>query len=518
MSLTDTTLVSKVILISTGALYPNSIFSYPFKILADTDLEVYDADTLVVITTDYTVTGIGDDNGGTVVFESGSEPAAAAEVLIRRIMTLDQQTDIPSAPAKFPEEAVEETLDKLTMIDQQQDEVAGRSLKWASTVNTGTVLSELPDPTTNAGKVLSFSTTGVAALEILASDIASPVSTEGDLLIYTTVPAALPVGTDDQALVVDTGVSGKLKWADMPATRGDILTRDATDNSILALGNPNEVVGSDGTDLVWQVMPWQQGQCKLTYTNSTTLTLIPYNGNSLVLWKTSPGHYIRVAIPDAGVTLANTGLTAATVYYIYASENFGIPTLIASTTAPVIEEGTGYPVKGASTTPTAPQVLVGAIYTAAGSPGTFADAATTRYTRSFFNDIGVVTSAAYSANRNAAGATYAVATTGTEITMYAMLWAGEVVNYSFSGSCSHSGAVACGIGVGINSATVITSGKTFTSNTANILDINHNAQYTVVTAGLHTFYSLSKTASGTLTFLGSATEGCFATAKSTGRK
>ena len=162
------------------------------------------------------------------------------------------------------------------------------------------------------------------------------------------------------------------------------------------------------------------------------------------------------------------------------------------------------------------RLLVGMIYHSTSSP---IDTALLRYTRSFFNDTGVLMSSAYSADRTQSSATYAVPTTGTEITIAAACWLGETVQYTFSGSCYHSaGAVACGIGLGVDSATTIVSGKAFTSNTANILDINHVTTYTVATAGLHTFYSLSKVASGNLIHKGAATEGTWAQAKTSGLK
>ena len=54
---------------------------YTFKIFADGDLEVYKNGSLLTLTTDYTVTGAGDDSGGTV--ELVAARVASDVVLIR---------------------------------------------------------------------------------------------------------------------------------------------------------------------------------------------------------------------------------------------------------------------------------------------------------------------------------------------------------------------------------------------------------------------------------------------------
>lgn len=515
MSLTDSTLTSKVILISTGALYPNAIFSYPFKILNDTNLEVYDAGTLVTLTTDYTVTGVGDDNGGTVVFESGSEPAASAEVILRRIMTLDQQTDIPSAPAKFPEEAVEEALDKLTMIDQQQDEKASRALTYVETVNTDVVSSALASPADNAGKVLIASATGVTYAEYSAADYVSPLTTEGDLIGYTSLPTRLAVGTTGNVLQVDTAVSGKVKWGIGHTTQGDLITHDGSDTARLALGASNACVSSDGTDLVWKVMPWAQGQCRLTYTSTTVLTLIPYNGNGLVLktgsvWGTH-------TLGSAGITLGISGLSAATLYYVYVYNNAGTLTLEGSTTAYEVETTNGYAVKIGDAT----RLLVGLVYMNAGP--LFADSVTLRYTRSWYNDRGVYGEASYTADASTASAT--LVELHTEIRLKAVIWSGETVNVHSFGSVETPQSTIVTFGPSTDGTTynhqravqfedIATASGASTQIMSYFLTLPGT-----LTEGLVTFYQLAKTASGTITAYGTAADGrVWQTLVTTGRK
>jgi len=117
------------------------------------------------------------------------------------------------------------------------------------------------------------------------------------------------------------------------------------------------------------------GQCRLTFQSSAQIRLIPYNGSRIVI---NSGIQI---IPSAGVNLSNSGLTAATLYYIYAYMSAGVMTLEASATTHATDTTTGVEIKNGDATRT----LVGMVYMGAGSPGTFVDSVTQRFVASWFN-------------------------------------------------------------------------------------------------------------------------------------
>lgn len=117
------------------------------------------------------------------------------------------------------------------------------------------------------------------------------------------------------------------------------------------------------------------GQCRLTFQSSTQVRLIPYNGSRIVI-----NGSIQI-IPSAGVNLSNSGLTAATLYYIYAYMSAGVMTLEASATTHATDTTTGVEIKNGDATRT----LVGMVYMGAGSPGTFVDSVTQRFVASWFN-------------------------------------------------------------------------------------------------------------------------------------
>lgn len=68
-------------------------------------------------TISYTVTGLGDDNGGTVIFNS--PPDAGVTIALERLLPLQQTTDYPVRGA-FPAQDHEGTLDRIVMMLQQQ--------------------------------------------------------------------------------------------------------------------------------------------------------------------------------------------------------------------------------------------------------------------------------------------------------------------------------------------------------------------------------------------------------------
>jgi hypothetical protein len=69
------------------------------------------------------------------------------------------------------------------------------------------------------------------------------------------------------------------------------------------------------------------GQCYLDLSGGN-LRLLPKNGNKLIV------NGVVCTVPDAGVTLAPTGLTAGTTYFIYATASGGVVNALeASVTA-----------------------------------------------------------------------------------------------------------------------------------------------------------------------------------------
>lgn len=114
------------------------------------------------------------------------------------------------------------------------------------------------------------------------------------------------------------------------------------------------------------------GQCRLSVASATSLRLSPYNGQNLNI------DGALEQIPSAGVTISNSGLSASTVYFVYAFMNAGVMALELSTTGHSTHTN-GVEIK----TGNASRTLVGMIRTNASTQ--FVDDYTSRFCLNWFN-------------------------------------------------------------------------------------------------------------------------------------
>ena len=124
-----------------------SVYSYTFRIFSKADLKVTrrdtgDAETLLTVDVDYTVSGVGDTAGGTITLTAGNLPSGY-KLTIRRIRSLKQETDFRNQGDFYPE-THEDALDGLVMQNQAQQDELDRALKLPETA-TG-VSPVLPMP------------------------------------------------------------------------------------------------------------------------------------------------------------------------------------------------------------------------------------------------------------------------------------------------------------------------------------------------------------------------------------
>jgi hypothetical protein len=139
-----------------------TVFAYGFKIFDEEDIEVIlrndttGTETVQTITTNYSVSNVGNANGGNVTFVTA--PASGITVVLRRASPLTQTTDYtPNDP--FPAESHEDALDKLTFISQQIQEEVDRSIKLSRT-NTMTSTEFTVGAADRANKILAFDGNG----------------------------------------------------------------------------------------------------------------------------------------------------------------------------------------------------------------------------------------------------------------------------------------------------------------------------------------------------------------------
>lgn len=148
------------------------VFAVPFRFLEDSHLAVFlrdaaGAQTEWVLNTQYSLTGAGDDAGGTLtVITSPTDytPLAGETLVIVREVPVTQETDyVENDP--FPAETHERALDKLTMIAQELAERLDRTFTIPETdLVAGNFV--LPIDITRANKALHFDPAGVPIMVV----------------------------------------------------------------------------------------------------------------------------------------------------------------------------------------------------------------------------------------------------------------------------------------------------------------------------------------------------------------
>jgi hypothetical protein len=147
-----------------------TVFTVPFEFFENSDLKVYKNSTLLTLTTNYTVTGAGVTNGGSITLVSGA--TAGDIVTIVRDVPVKRVTDFPTS-GPFNVDALNSDLDRLTAMVQQQEALDGRSLRLDQ-FDTPNTLNTLPAKADRVGRVLQFnSSTGQPEAGPTTSEIAN---------------------------------------------------------------------------------------------------------------------------------------------------------------------------------------------------------------------------------------------------------------------------------------------------------------------------------------------------------
>ena len=141
-------------------------YAFTFEILASTDIAVYKDDTLLTLTTDYSVT-IASNGTGSITLVSS--PTGATQIAIVGNRTIQRTTDFVTG-GDFFANTVNDEMDQQTIFAQQNAEGLQRALSAPQTDPT-TINMTLPRATVRAGKILSFDTNGnPATVEAIGSN------------------------------------------------------------------------------------------------------------------------------------------------------------------------------------------------------------------------------------------------------------------------------------------------------------------------------------------------------------
>lgn len=191
-------------------------------------------ETVLSITTHYTVAGGAYDTGTITVVDPATDFPSTVEWTVERVTPLSQETDWVEGDI-FPAQSHERAADKLTFIAQERDDKADRSLR-VPTTDAAAIDMELPNSVDRASLFLAFDADG------------EPIASAG------VTPATVTVSGFGAALIDDTDAEeGRDTILDgVIDARGDIMVGGVGGVAEqLALGAAGTVLSSDGSDAVW---------------------------------------------------------------------------------------------------------------------------------------------------------------------------------------------------------------------------------------------------------------------------
>lgn len=106
-------------------------YDYTFKVFDSSHLRVItraNGVSTILAPTLYTVTGVGNPDGGTITLVNGNL-TDGVRLTIRRVLPLVQETDLRNQGGYYPE-TTEDEVDRNIMIDQQLQDQLDRALMW----------------------------------------------------------------------------------------------------------------------------------------------------------------------------------------------------------------------------------------------------------------------------------------------------------------------------------------------------------------------------------------------------
>jgi hypothetical protein len=242
-------------------------WTVPFYFLEDAHLAVTyttsaGVETLLTLTTNYSVTGAGDEGGGTVT--TVTSYAAGGTITILRSVPATQETDYVETDS-FPAESHERALDKLTMIVQQQQEVLDRAIVVP-------VSEDAPDPIPNVATrgdmLFAFDALGQPTI-FDPADLGNIVASRSDVVVSVSDYGAVGDGVTDDTTAIDNAKAAAAangKWLVFPM--GDYLYS----GTVYAVGAQGRVLVRDFDVVGYSPVSQARGQALtiLAQTPNTT--------------------------------------------------------------------------------------------------------------------------------------------------------------------------------------------------------------------------------------------------------
>lgn len=225
-------------------------FSFPYLFYDNSHMVVKVDGATKTLNTDYTLTGVGESAGGSVIFTAA--PATGASIVIQRVVPYTQETDLENFDGN-PADVTEKQFDLNVMIDQQLFELAGRSVVFA--VDSGLSSNEVSGTLSATSQVITATTSGLT-LSTVAS-LSNTIDTtftslaDNDLLQYNSSS-----GVWENVAPGSLGILAEVSDDTSPQLGGNL---DVNSFSIISASNGDIAITPNGTgSILLDGLSWPQ--------------------------------------------------------------------------------------------------------------------------------------------------------------------------------------------------------------------------------------------------------------------
>jgi|Laugrespbdmm15sd_2_1035082.scaffolds.fasta_scaffold03806_2 hypothetical protein len=265
-------------------------YAFTFEILANTDIAVYRDDTLLTLTTNYTVT-INSNGTGSITLTAA--PTGATQIAIVGNRTIQRTTDFVTG-GDFFANTVNDEMDQQTIFAQQNAEGLQRALQAPQTDPTSINMT-LPRAADRANKYLAFDANGNPEPGDTAVDVSAIAAIADEIVIVADISAAVETNAANIVAIQNastnaTNAASSAVSAASAQTAAE-AARDATlaaydnfDDRYLGAKSSDPAVDNDGNALIAGAL----------YFNSTSQVMKLYTGSAWVAAYISGGSYVTL--------------------------------------------------------------------------------------------------------------------------------------------------------------------------------------------------------------------------------
>lgn len=296
-------------------------YAFPFEVLTNTDINVYKNDTLLTLTTNYTVSispTLGTGSITLVVAATGSD-----RITIIGARAVQRTTDFTTG-GDFFANTLNDEMDSQTILTQQVAETADRSIK-APVTDPTTINMTLPKNTDRAGKYLSFNAstgnpevvntvtdvttvaTNIANINAVGTNIASVNTAATNIAAIIAAPTQATNAANSASSASTSATNASNAQAAAETARDQTLTAfDNFDDRYLGSKTSDPTLDNDGNALVGGAL----------YFNSTDGVMKVYTGSAWVAAYASLSGALLVSnnlLDVASVSTSRTNLGLGTI-------------------------------------------------------------------------------------------------------------------------------------------------------------------------------------------------------------